>query len=142
MNLHNFQSLIPNLNFMKSFLPLLLLSLILVACGGSDSPLAVPTLVATAVPDTLLDSPRADETPSSNLPPTWTPEPAEAEGHSVTAVPTPIVTRVIHVVQVGETLGEIAERYGVSLDDLIAANDITNPDIIEVGTQLLIPGGE
>ena len=113
----------------------------LVACGGGDDPSAVPTLAATAVPDTTLDSPRADETPSSNLPPTWTPEPAEAEGHSVTAVPTPVITRVIHVVQVGETLGEIAERYDVTLDDLIATNDITTPDVIEVGTQLLIPGG-
>jgi hypothetical protein len=124
---------------MKSFLLLLFLSLILVACAG-DEPTVVPTLAAPAVPETDLDSPRASETPSSNLPPTWTPEPAGAAGHSVTAVPTPIITRVIHVVQVGETLGEIAERYGISLADLITTNAITNPDIIEVGTQLIIPG--
>lgn len=47
----------------------------------------------------------------------------------------------VHVVARGENLTQIAEAYGVSLEELISYNDITDPGIIRVGTQLLIPGG-
>lgn len=40
----------------------------------------------------------------------------------------------------GDTLSEIAAHYGVSLSDLIAANDIANPDLIRIGQQIIIPG--
>ncbi|MGQ9907889.1 MAG: LysM peptidoglycan-binding domain-containing protein [Candidatus Flexifilum sp.] len=39
----------------------------------------------------------------------------------------------IHTVQPGETLGAIARLYGVSLDDLIAWNGLTNPNTLFVG---------
>jgi LysM repeat protein len=45
----------------------------------------------------------------------------------------------VHVVAEGETLIEIAGRYGVTLDALIAANAIENPDVIQVGQRLVIP---
>ncbi|NDJ52861.1 MAG: LysM peptidoglycan-binding domain-containing protein, partial [Chloroflexi bacterium] len=41
-----------------------------------------------------------------------------------------------HVVQVGEQLGRIAQQYGVTLSDLLALNNIPNPDQIEVGQVL------
>lgn len=44
------------------------------------------------------------------------------------------------VVRPGETLSEIAERHGVSLTRLMQANGITNPDLVEAGTRLVIPG--
>ena len=44
-----------------------------------------------------------------------------------------------HLVQAGETLSIIADRYGVSLNALIATNNIANPDLVEVGTRLIIP---
>lgn len=47
----------------------------------------------------------------------------------------------IHVVQPGETLFRIALRYGVTLSQLAAANNIANPARIFVGQQLVIPGG-
>ncbi|MEZ4517239.1 MAG: LysM peptidoglycan-binding domain-containing protein [Chloroflexota bacterium] len=46
-----------------------------------------------------------------------------------------------HVVQAGETLGIISNTYDVSLDDLMEANGLTNPDLISVGQQLIIPVG-
>jgi len=44
-----------------------------------------------------------------------------------------------HIVQAGETLSRIAQRYGISMAALIEANDISNPDVIRVGQRLLLP---
>jgi N-acetylmuramoyl-L-alanine amidase len=45
-----------------------------------------------------------------------------------------------HQVALGESLGWIAEHYGVSISQLIAANAISNPDFIHAGQALSIPG--
>lgn len=45
-----------------------------------------------------------------------------------------------HVVQVGETLSAIAAAHGISISSLMSANNITNPDHIEIGAVLVIPG--
>jgi LysM repeat protein len=44
-----------------------------------------------------------------------------------------------HVVQAGETLSQIARRYGVTMAALQTANAISDPDSIYVGQQLTIP---
>ncbi len=49
---------------------------------------------------------------------------------------------VVHVVQRGENLAMIAQQYGVSLADLMAANGITNANVVSVGQELKIPGSE
>lgn len=46
-----------------------------------------------------------------------------------------------HTVTTGETLGEIARNYGVTVDALTRANDIVNANRIHVGQTLTIPGG-
>jgi LysM repeat protein len=46
----------------------------------------------------------------------------------------------IHVVQRGETLSQIARRYGVSMTALAQANGISNPNFIYSGQRLTIPG--
>lgn len=58
-------------------------------------------------------------------------------GVSPTAVPTDEVT--IHVVQSGETLYGIAIQYGLTLQELLIANGISNPDALSVGQELIIP---
>ncbi|GAE92590.1 YRBA protein [Gracilibacillus boraciitolerans JCM 21714] len=46
----------------------------------------------------------------------------------------------IHVVQKDETLWKIAQKYGVSLDEVIKANSqISNPDMIMPGMKIKIP---
>ena len=45
---------------------------------------------------------------------------------------------VIHVVEAGETLSQIALRYSVSVADLVAANGLADPNFILVGQRLLI----
>jgi len=47
----------------------------------------------------------------------------------------------LHLVSTGETLGEIASYYGVSVSALVNANGITDPNTLEVGDLLQIPAG-
>ena len=49
---------------------------------------------------------------------------------------------VHYTVKRGDTLGNIARDNGVSLSDLVEANDISNPNLIHVGQVLVIPGQE
>jgi len=44
------------------------------------------------------------------------------------------------IVKSGETLSEIAERHGVSLNRLMQANGIKDPTLLQVGQRLVIPG--
>ena len=48
----------------------------------------------------------------------------------------------VHVLASGETLYGVARKYGVSVGELQAANDIDNPGKIRVGQTLRIPGNE
>ena len=48
----------------------------------------------------------------------------------------------VHVVQKGETLSIIAGRYKVTVEAIVKLNNITNPDLIKIGQELLIPKAE
>ena len=67
-----------------------------------------------------------------------------ASSHAGTAqspIATPMLDSVArHMVRSGETLRVIAQRYGVGILQLVAANGIVNPDRIYVGQSLRIPG--
>ena len=43
-------------------------------------------------------------------------------------------------VKPGETLSDIAARYNISLTKLMRMNDISNPDHVEIGSRLTVPG--
>lgn len=45
-----------------------------------------------------------------------------------------------YIVQAGDTLSEIATRYGTTYQHLAAINGISNPDIIHVGDRIVIDG--
>ena len=77
-------------------------------------------------------------------PPTTAPSPApgtSVPGAYSTAMATPFMSTGsrIHRVQQGETLFTIAQDYGVSMDDIIRLNNITNPDLIYFNQELTIP---
>jgi LysM repeat protein len=55
------------------------------------------------------------------------------------ATPTTLPTMVV-VVQRGDSLSAIAVEYGVTLSALIEANNITDPNTVHVGQELLVPG--
>ncbi len=46
----------------------------------------------------------------------------------------------IYIVQPNDTLYSIAARFNISINDLMAANNITNPNLLGVGQRLVIPG--
>ena len=47
----------------------------------------------------------------------------------------------VHVVQRGETLSHVARRYGLSIQQLMAMNNLSNPNHVYVGQQLYVVGG-
>ena len=95
----------------------------LTACGG-DSPLdiaATPTAAATAVSSqpTLPPNPTPTVAPTEEVP--------AAGGEQE------------YVVQDGDTLGAIAEQFGVTIDAIIQANSIADANFIVPGETLIIP---
>jgi len=88
-------------------------------------------------------TPLRDEQGLIIIPPSMTPDrPTETP-----LAPTPSVPRYeltaggSYTVQRGDTLGTIAAAYDLTVDDLLAANALANPDALEVGQMLIIPGG-
>jgi LysM repeat protein len=64
----------------------------------------------------------------------------EAEGSSGSGVSTATPSGdVVHTVISGDTLLSIARRYGVTVNEIIQANNIPNPNSLTVGQQLVIP---
>lgn len=73
----------------------------------------------------------------------WTPNTVDSgayAGGSAAAQPVVSADTLRHTVRAGETLGTIARLYGVSLSELIAANALSNPNLVYVGSQIAIPG--
>jgi LysM repeat protein len=66
--------------------------------------------------------------------------PGAEVSETASAASTPEPETVTYVVQAGDNLLEIAQRFGVSLEALLEANGIENPDTISEGQTLIIPG--
>lgn len=48
-------------------------------------------------------------------------------------------TKVDYIVEAGDSLGSIADKFNSTIDDIIAENNITNPNELFVGQLLVIP---
>jgi LysM repeat protein len=61
---------------------------------------------------------------------------------SPTATPQALPTTppVTYTVRVGDTLSGIADMFGVSVDDIVRNNNITDPNTLAEGQVLVIPG--
>ena len=84
-----------------------------------------------------LPLPQVEVVPADTGLPAATPAPAATRTHAASTQTGPQV--VYYTVQAGDTLSGIASAYGVSLETLISANRITDPDILIAGTVLSIP---
>ncbi len=105
------------------------LALIILGAGGfglyamlAVEPEPEPTRVAV--------TPSPTSTPVPSPTPTDTPVP--------TPTPTPLPPRA-HDVQEGETVSDIAELYGVTVDEILALNADVDPELIKPGQVLLVP---
>lgn len=112
--------------------------------SGAGIPADVPVAQTEAgpggqtVPETNPGQPTSANMPagaSTGAIPTAQPVPAEGQPQATSLGPTS------YVVQPGDTLTSIADRFDVSLEDLMRANDLSDPDYVQVGQQLIIPIG-
>jgi len=103
------------------------------------TPTLLPTAVAKAPTRTPIPTATATVTPTST--PTSTPTPTVTATPTPTFTPTPTLTPtpIVHVVTAGQTLYGIAQFYGVTVDDLTAANDISDMGYVHPGDELIIP---
>lgn len=115
--------------FVPALSGLLALAVAAIACNLGASP-------ATPTPNRPSPTPFVFVTATPQ--PTWTPFPTFPP---VTAAPicTPNTTWPVYVVQAGDTLGSIASRSGTTADVLVAANCLSNPNVIVVGQRLRVP---
>jgi LysM repeat protein len=82
-----------------------------------------------------------EEQPTEETPIVEEEFPAEATEPPPTAEPAGTDTcPPTHTVQAGENLYRIALKYGLTYQELAAANGIANPDQVTAGTVLTIPG--
>lgn len=96
-----------------------------VAVAGGETGQAEPPLSASEMP----------ASPSDATIPTAQPVPAEALPAGTPVEPT------VYIVQPGDTLSSIARKFDISLEDLMRANGLTDPDYVLLGQELVIPIG-
>jgi nucleoid-associated protein YgaU len=112
---------------------LVLLVLVLAAGAGLGAAMLVPAIADADPPGSTIPPPA--QTPTPAPPPTATPATTPTPSRS----PSPSPTRRIHVVARGENLTQIATRYGVTVEAIVRANGIADPNLIEPGQRLIIP---
>ena len=118
--------------------------------SGGEQPLASPgegsaetqpveeAVVETVVEAPVDPAPAPEEAVVEEAPaPAPTAEPAAPAPANVTNEQ----ATVIHVVQQGDTIGRIAEQYGVSIDDILVSNGLFNENIISIGQELVVEAG-
>lgn len=120
-------------------LALLALALVLLAgacnmTANVDDPTRVPDIVntLTAVHNVPTWTPFAIPTASPNPTLTWTPAPTVSNCVPTTYWP-------VYTVQAGDTLSVIATLSGTTVQQLVQANCLTNPDAIFAGQRLYVP---
>lgn len=89
-------------------------ALVAVACGGEDTEAGSGT-DGEGVEDSEEASPESEDDAAEN--------PAE----------------VRYEVQAGDTLSRIASDFGVSVSDIVEANELEDPDMLVEGQELVIP---
>ncbi len=135
---------------------------------NTDQPIATPTPVMVNTPTSITTTPEDATTPSTDREPfveyvvqrsdtlyaiallfnvttndilayNTIPNPASLTIGQTLRIPTGDAPYVEYVVQRGDTLYGIARRFGVSVDNILAVNDIRNPASLTVGQTLRIP---
>ena len=107
---------------------LALSTLAMTGCGGDEEPAAVPTTPELAFTPTETATAADATTPEegSTPPAGETPRPTGTDGS-------------VYMVEEGDTLSTIAQRFDTTVEALVEANDLADPDTIFPGDELTIP---
>jgi len=141
-------------SIMKQTRPIILLLLItavFAACSGATDPVEVTRIITQDVPVTvevtrLIPPPvtvaqeiEVEVTRLVEVVVTATPaQVAETEPEPTATTAAPIEDNY-YTIQTGDTLSTIAQKTGVPVDEIVAANSISNANALVIGTELLIP---
>ena len=120
----------------------LIISLVVVIVAGRSVPAGPEGMAAATAPLAVAGgTPRAQPPVGAPTPlPGVAVTPGEPAANQATPAATP-VEPTVYIVQPGDTLSSIARKYDVSLEDLMRANDIANPDYVQLGQELKVPIG-
>lgn len=136
---------------MKKFIVIscVLLLLFLAACGRDEDPPAIPTVISgpIVVPTAVVDQPTVQATATIS-------DTVDGAGNETTAVPSatatvaPTNTAVpctiteawpLYTVAAGDTLFEIAQATGATVNQLVEANCLTDRNTLEIGQKVAVP---
>lgn len=100
-------------------------------------------LLSACIPARQMPEPTGHPTQSGELTPyltlTATIQVSLGRTDSPSPLPAPSVTPLIYKVKKGDTVSGIAQMYGVTVEAILAANPKLNPNLMEVGSTLVIP---
>lgn len=112
----------------KLILFLVIISVELIACGPAVST-SIPSKSATM---DILPFPTPTQVPR-------TPSPTQKNVPLIPVIPDPTKTPFSYTIENGDTLLGIALRYGIDVEDLQAVNPDIDPNMLIVGSQVIIP---
>ena len=102
--------------------------------------LVIVILPAVDVQSPFVEQPTAVAAAVTSPDPQATAEEAQAEGQTG-AQAEPNATPFVHIVRPGDTISGLALEYDVPGEDIIAANQLQDPDFLQAGARLIIPVG-
>lgn len=107
-------------------------------------PTHTATSISTYIPtSTPTPTPTPPPTPTPTSTPTSTPTITPTTTPTITSTPTPTrtpsPTPIIYSVIRGDTLSSIADRYGVTIEAILEANNLSASTILSIGQKLIIP---
>jgi LysM repeat protein len=99
-------------------------------------PAATATALAVVLVVVTVACGTTDPAAQERLPPIQTTMPS-----TTTTTTTVAPADLLYVVQAGDTLGEIAQRFNVTIVAIVERNGLSSPDDIQAGQSLEIPEG-
>jgi len=100
-----------------------------------------PTLSAESTPAVIIVTPTLSDgstISNNNLPETESPTDTGIQEVG-TVYATPTAKMLVYQVKEGDSLGALAIQFNLSIEDLLIANDLSNPDNLYVGQLIYIP---
>ncbi|MCY4062206.1 MAG: LysM peptidoglycan-binding domain-containing protein [Chloroflexi bacterium] len=110
-------------------------------CQSTEPEVSIPELPATVGAIEIADDEKVTATEPVDSSAEATAEEQATPEPTSTPAPTATPRPEIHVVSAGETIESISLLYRVDVNELIALNELTNPNQVSVGQELKLPPG-